>query len=194
MRIKTPTGATPLDSETLQLLIPNLTTQTELNEFEAQNIAEAMLWAANSQSLKKNLISATGIIRLHKKMFDETWQWAGKFRWKQTNIGVSPETIQNELGALLGNVQYWLDNKTYPLEEIAVRFHHKLVWIHPFANGNGRCSRLAADLLLQYNRGQKLNWGSQDLAKESEIRNRYLKALRLADQNDYTPLMKFAKG
>lgn len=194
MRIKTPTGATPLDSETLQLLIPNLTTQTELNEFEAQNIADAMLWAANSQSLKKNLISATGIVRLHKKMFDETWQWAGKFRWKQTNIGVSPETIQNELGALLGNVQYWLDNKTYPLEEIAVRFHHKLVWIHPFANGNGRCSRLAADLLLQYNRGQKLNWGSQDLAKESEIRNRYLKALRLADQNDYTPLMKFAKG
>ncbi len=195
MKIKGPAGATPLDKETLQMLIPNLTTQDELNEFEEQNIASGMLWASTSRDLKKNLLSATGVILLHKKMFDETWEWAGKFRWKPTNIGVEPENIQNDLGALLGNVKYQLEHKTYPIEEIAVRFHHKLVWIHPFPNGNGRFSRLAADLLLQFIGGKKLTWGSKDLAKESDVRDKYLKALRVADQkNDYGQLMKFAKS
>ena len=195
MKIKVPKGATPLDDEILQMLIPNLTTQGELNEFEEQNIASAVLWASKSRILKKSLRSATGIKLLHEKMFNETWEWAGEFRWKTTNIGVEPSKIQNDLGILLGDVKYWIEKDTYPFDEIAIRFHHRLVWIHPFPNGNGRASRLAADLLLNYNGREKFSWGSQNLVKESKTRDKYLKALRTADkQSDYVPLLEFAKS
>lgn len=194
MKIEVPSGATPLDSDALQMLIPNLTTQRELNEFEAQNISDAVVWAQKSRKLKKEILSASGLMSLHRKMFDQTWTWAGKFRWRQTNIGVAPDKIQNELGALLGNVQHWIENKTYTIEISSIRFHHKLVWIHPFPNGNGRFSRLAADLLVEFNEGRKLSWGSKDLTKESENRNQYLNALRAADQNNYELLIAFAAG
>lgn len=195
MKIKNPQGATPLDDEVLKELIPNLTTQDELNEFEAANILKAELWAKTNRSIRKNLISASGILSLHKKMFDETWKWAGRTRWRQTNIGVAPEEIQNAMGALIGDVNYWIENKTYSLEETAVRFHHKLVWIHPFPNGNGRLSRLAADLILEYNEMPRFKWGGGSLAKDGENRQSYLKALRDADQLDeYKSLLKFAKS
>ncbi len=195
MKVKNPTGATPLDPEILEQLIPNLTTQDELNEFEAQNIGAAIIWARASSDLRKNLLTATGLIKLHRKMFDQTWEWAGKWRWLETNIGVAPKNIQNELGALLGDVQYWLEHKTYSTEEAAVRFHHKLVWTHPFPNGNGRFSRLAADLLIEFNGGKKLSWGSRDLVGETKTRDEYLRSLRIADRsNDYEALLKFARS
>lgn len=188
-------GATPLDEETLRGLIPNLTTQGELNEFEAKNIADAISWTSSSRKLKKDLLSVSGLILLHKKMFDQTWTWAGQFRTRETNIGVNPHRIQTDLGILLGNVQFWLDNKTYPIDEIAIRFHHRLVWIHPFPNGNGRFSRLATDLLLEFNHQEKFKWGQQDLAYANQDRELYLKALRLADRSDdYEELLKFAKS
>ena len=95
----------------------------------------------------------------------------------------------------LGNVQYWLENETYSLDELAIRFHHKLVWIHPFPNGNGRWSRLATDLLLEFNGGNKFSWGSDDLSHENDDRSRYIKALRVADEHkDFNDLLRFARG
>jgi Fic-DOC domain mobile mystery protein B len=188
-------GATPLDEETLRGLIPNLTTQGELNEFEAKNIADAIRWASSSRKLKKDLLSVSGLILLHKKMFEQTWTWSGQFRTRETNIGVTPHRIQTDLGILLGNVQFWFENKTYQVDEIAIRFHHRLVWIHPFPNGNGRFSRLATDLLLEFNQQKKFKWGQQDLAQATQDRELYLKALRRADRtDDYYELLKFAKS
>lgn len=195
MKIKTPLGATPLEDEILRQLIPNLTTQDELNEFEAENIIEAELWAKTSRSLRKNLISATGLVSLHKKMFGKTWDWAGKLRWRQTSIGVAPEEIQNALGVLLGDVEYWLENKTYNLEEIAIRFHHKLVWIHPFPNGNGRFARLAANLMLEYSGQPRFSWGQTNLSKTSEVRKHYINALKKADKFEkFNEILLFAKS
>jgi Fic-DOC domain mobile mystery protein B len=195
VKIVTPPGATEINPDVLQGLIPNLTTQAELNEYEAKNIADAMIWASTSRSLKKDLLSATGLFALHKKMFDQTWKWAGKVRSEQTNIGVAPEKIQNELGVLIGNVKYWIENETYKFDEIGVRFHHKLVWIHPFPNGNGRFSRLAADLLMEFNGHERFNWGSVDLVANEVERQKYFSALRLADTKmEYGPLLKFAKS
>lgn len=195
MKVRNPPGATPLDDEALKGLIPNLTTQAELNEFEEQNIARALLWAQSSRSLKKNFISATGLILLHKKMFEETWEWAGEFRKRQTNIGVAPEKIQQELGILLGNVEYWLKNKTYPIEEIAIRFKHKLVWIHPFVNGNGRHSRLVADLFLELNGEKPFTWGRDSLIEKSPSRKTYIQALQVADKSEkYEKLINFARS
>lgn len=195
MKIKTVPGATPLDVETLQGLIPNLTTQGELNEFEAKNIADAVKWSFRSRILKTDLLSVSGLILLHKKMFDQTWKWAGEFRKRDTNIGVDPKKIQTDLGILLGDVQFWFERKTYDVEEIAIRFHHRLVWIHPFPNGNGRFARLASDLLLEFNGAKKFEWGSEELSGNSANRDRYLRALRRADKEDhYDDLLKFAKG
>lgn len=195
MQIKNPPGATPLDEEIMRQLVPNLTTQGELNEFEAQNIALAELWVRSSRTLKKNFLSATGLYSLHKKMFAQTWKWAGRTRWKQTNIGVPPQEIQNALGRILGDIKFWLEHKTYSIEEIAIRFHHKLVLIHPFPNGNGRFARLATDLLLEYNGAKRFTWGAVDLANNEEQRNIYLAALRKADRDEgYDDLLMFARS
>ncbi|MNY38711.1 Fic/DOC family protein [compost metagenome] len=128
-------------------------------------------------------------------MFEETWQWAGQFRQRETNIGVSPERIQNELGQLLGDVNYWLQNNTFFLEEIGARFHHRLVWIHPFPNGNGRFSRLAADLLIEQQGGHPFSWGKENLAQMGDKRNQYILALKKADRDqDYSLLLQFMKS
>jgi Fic-DOC domain mobile mystery protein B len=195
VKILSPPGATPLDDETLQGLIPGLTTQGELDEFEAAGIARAWLWAFQSRTLKRDLLSASGLCLLHKKMFDETWNWAGQFRRKETNIGVSPADIQNQLAILLGDVRYWLEHQTYSIEEIAARFHHRLVWIHPFPNGNGRFSRLAADLLMKQNQDSVFSWGQEQLGRMGEKRAAYIRALKLADQQgQFAPLIRFMKS
>ncbi len=195
MKFKNPPGSTPLAEEDLRGLLPNLTTQGELNEFEEQNIADALLWAKRSRSLRRDLLSVSGFKLLHKRMFDQTWRWAGEIRERETNIGSPPGRIQMDLGILLGDVQYWLENKTFPMDQIAVRLKHRLVAIHPFVNGNGRHSRLVADLLMEYNDLNPFTWGRQSLLMESPHRESYITALRIADKGDkYELLLKFAKS
>jgi Fic-DOC domain mobile mystery protein B len=195
MKIKEVLGATPLDEETLQGLIPGLTTHGELDEFEQANITRALMWAEQSRRLKKDLLSVSGLILLHKKMFEDVWKWAGEFRTRQTNIGVSPKVIQNDLAILLGDMKYWIENKTYSLEEIAIRFHHRLVWIHPFPNGNGRFARLATDLFLRHHGLPSFTWGRHNLGSVGELRSKYIKALQVADREDsYELLLSFSKG
>lgn len=119
------------------------------------------------------------------------WTWAGTFRTTERNIGVAPHLIAIKLKNLFEDVRYWIDNATYPVEEIPVRFHHKLVFIHPFPNGNGRISRLMADLLSRQIRGTPLYWGPSDLVEISATRSRYIEALRKADTGDYSALIAF---
>lgn len=189
-------GATPLDDEVLRGLIPGITTQGELDEFEAANVVKARLWAQSSRSLKKDLLSISGLKKLHKKMFEDTWEWAGSFRLKETNIGVSPANIQSDLAILLGDVVFWLENQTYSREEIALRFHHRLVLIHPFPNGNGRFSRFATDLFLDQQGVARFSWGKSYLEENPQrARNTYILALKKADREEsYSDLMTFAKA
>ena len=95
---------------------------------------------------------------------------------------------------LFDDVQFWIQNKTYSNREIAVRLHHKLVQIHPFPNGNGRVSRLMADLVLEKLEGTKLYWGNTNLVNVSEIRSSYIAALRKADAGDYADLIEFTRS
>ena len=108
MDFKAAKGATPIDDEQKKGLIPNLTTQAELNEFEATNILKATLWAKASRKMKTELLEFSGVFLLHKKMFEDTWEWAGGRRLKDTNIGIDPNGIQENLNILLGDVKYWL--------------------------------------------------------------------------------------
>lgn len=194
MEIKYPEGATPLDPDSARGLIPRLTIQSELNEFEQTNIQLAVEWATKSRKLKRELVSIEGIKLLHQKMFDLTWKWAGRFRQHETNLGVSWQQIPEQLKNLCDDVRCWEKEGTYQPNESAVRFHHRLVSIHPFPNGNGRLGRLASDLYLEYRKLPSLSWGtSVDLAGNSADRKEYLAALRDADKGKYERLIHFAQ-
>lgn len=192
--LDTPEGATPLTQDDLNGLLPYLTTREELDSFEQLNITEAVQWAFRSRTLKKDLLEPHNLQLLHQKMFKNTWKWAGTFRKTQTNIGVESPLIAVELKKLCHDVKWWLEHTTYPLVEIAVRLHHRLVWVHPFPNGNGRHARLSADLLLHFHGGQKLTWGGKHLIRESDLRREYLASLREADNRSYERLIRFAQS
>lgn len=196
MKTKNLPGQTPIDQEDLLGLIPDLKTQGELNLAEAQNIQKALLWAARSRKLKSQILTASGLKLLHKKMFEDVWDWAGEFRVKNVTPGVPKEKIQNELGALLGDMTYWIENESFPMEEIAIRFHHRLVFIHPFPNGNGRFSRLAADLRLEFSGEEKFTWSLDSKDSEKKWREKYIEMLRKADRDpkDVAGLLKFARS
>ena len=185
-------AATPLTSEEKLGLMPSyITLRRELNEAEQINVTRAEQWAF---SRKRDVLDEAYLRRLHKQMFRDVWTWAGEFRTSERNIGVEPWRIVTELRELLENVRYWIDHQTYPIDEIAARFHHKLVWIHCFANGNGRHGRLAADRLL-VNLGQpRFSWGRQSLVNAGETRRNYVAALRAADNHDIQPLLGFVRS
>lgn len=192
--VNVPNGATPLDpDETNGLLLTHITTREELNYWEQQNISEAEEWAFGRR--QRDLLSQGFICRLHKRMFVEVWEWAGSFRTSQKNIGIDPWQIATELGQLLGDVQAWIEFSTYPPDEIAVRFHHRLVQIHPFPNGNGRRhARLMTDLLLvQLLNQPQFTWGKLNLVNPGETRDRYIAALKAADQFDFTLILQFVR-
>ena len=188
-------GQTPLDEEEKEgLLIPTITTRGELDEFEQLGVEKANEWLLGRKLNQDRILSEEFVKDLHKRMFSDIWNWAGEFRRSEKNIGVDPVTIPIELRNLLNDCKYWIDNKVFDEDETAVRLSHRMVWIHPFANGNGRHSRLMADVLVNKGFGKPyFTWGSVNLTKEGEARDKYLTALRLADQQDYKPLIEFAR-
>jgi Fic-DOC domain mobile mystery protein B len=193
MEINSPPGATLIEPDDLNDLIPRLTIKEELNEFEHRNIFKAIIAARKSRKLKRDLLNIDSLTWLHSQMFKDTWQWAGEFRTRQTNIGVEPHQIQDQLAILCADAKYWIENSTYELPVCAVRIHHRLAKIHPFYNGNGRHARLVADLMMFYNGQPEFNWGGRrSLDLEGEIRQRYLAALGKADAGNYNELIQFA--
>jgi Fic-DOC domain mobile mystery protein B len=191
---RNPDSNTSLTPEEEADLIPSLATLEELNEWERDNILEARRWAlANRQLTRLNPISEGYIRELHRRMFDQTWKWAGTYRKTEKNLGVLTHQIRQRLGQLLGNAEYWLANKTYDVDECAVRFHYELVVIHPFPNGNGRHARLIADVIAARNDRPVLTWGSKDIPPAGAARDAYKKALRQADEGNMTPLLEFAR-
>jgi len=194
MDITYPAGATPLaPDETEGLLLLHITTREQLNHWEQLNIGQAEEWAFSRSH--KDLLSQHFICRLHKKMFGSVWAWAGQFRKSMKNIGVQPWQIAEEVNQLCQDTSAWIESATYLPDEICVRFHHKLVWIHPFVSGNGRQARLMADLLAkQVFNNEPFTWGRKDLGGPGKSRSVYIKALKAADEHDFSLLLKFARS
>jgi Fic-DOC domain mobile mystery protein B len=186
---------TPLSPEEQAHLIPNLATKEELNEFERANILVAYDWALGLRNLRRQDPLTEPYLRdLHRRMFDQTWKWAGLYRTTEKNLGIAQYQIREALGALLGDARYWLEHQTFPPDEISIRFHHRLVSIHPFANGNGRHARLMADVLARMQDRPVFAWGGADIVQPGDFRRRYIDALQAADKNDIKPLLAFARS
>lgn len=189
-------GQTPLSEDEQEgLKIFSITTREELDEFEQLNIEKAIQWTFGKKLKAEQLFSEKFIKDLHKRMYGDVWKWAGTFRTSEKNIGIKSYLIGVELKQLLDDAIYWTQNKTYNSQETAIRFKHRLVSIHCFANGNGRHSRLMADLIMEKLYNEKFfSWGSTNLVKATETRTAYIKAVRKADQQDLLPLIAFAKS
>lgn len=187
--------ATPLTAQEGAQLVPSfITTRDELNRAEQQAIADAARTVLRRPPSLDRLLDATYLLRLHQQMFKPVWKWAGKVRTTERNIGVEPYRIRTDLQQLLDDARAWVQYVSYPPDEIAVRFHHRLVAIHCFANGNGRHARLAADLLAIALGQDSFTWGAGDLAPVGEVRSAYIAALKQADRHDYAALLSIARS
>lgn len=185
-------SSTPLSAEEREGLIPSyITLRGELNEAEQANILEADTWAF---SRKRDVLDQRFLNTLHQRMYGNVWRWAGAYRKTQKNIGIEYYRIPTELRALLDDCRYWLEHDTYPRDDIAARFHHRLVSIHCYPNGNGRHARLATDLLLRSLERDRFSWGSANLIDSGATRATYVAALRAADNHDYGPLFAFVRS
>lgn len=190
-------GQTPLSEEEEEHLVPTILTREDLDRFEQENILEARRWAMRKSVLasKQNIFTEKFILNLHKRMFGRVWKWAGQYRKSNKSIGVDYLHIQTELRKLLDDVAYWSEHNTYDVAELAVVFHHRLVKVHLFPNGNGRHARLFADVIVAKYGGEKLTWGGgADLAAPEDVRKHYIAALREADSGIYDSLISFAKS
>ncbi|WP_395629092.1 mobile mystery protein B [Sphingorhabdus sp.] len=183
---------TPLDAEEMQQLIPSyITLRRELNEAEQVNIAHASKWLSSRRS---DPLDEVFLRELHRRMFGQVWRWAGHYRKTARNIAVDANRVRMDTAQALDDARFWVANATYAPDEIAVRFSHRLVAIHPFPNGNGRLSRMAGDLLaVQLGRPQ-FSWGSHSLTDANVTRAAYIAALRAADAHDLGPLILFARS
>jgi Fic-DOC domain mobile mystery protein B len=191
-----PEHATPIAPEEREGLKQHwVTTRNDLNTAEQDNILRGMNWAKRKRATTPfALLNEDFILHLHKKMFGDVWQWAGAYRNSERNSGIEALKIPIALNQLFGDIRYWIEHNVFDPDETAVRFHHRLVSIHPFPNGNGRHSRLLADLLIEKLGGRVFTWGGGTLQEVTLLRANYITALRAADAHDIAPLLVFARS
>ena len=188
-----PTGATDLTPDELQgLKVPGITTHGELNEIEAVNIEQGLIWLERRPATFELLTGEAGK-EVHRRLFGDVWNWAGQYRLTDKNIGVQVWQISTEIQYAMDDTKMWVEREIYPHPELLARFHHRIVKIHPFPNGNGRWSRIMTDELLRRVDGERyLDWSSAgSLQSDNAHRSKYIDALRAADQFDFDPIMHF---
>jgi Fic-DOC domain mobile mystery protein B len=174
------------------LLPSHLVNRSQLNEWEQQNIEAALLWL--SRQRRPRPLEESWLRRLHREMFGQSWRWAGQYRSSDKSIGADWRQIRMQVPALLADIAYQVEHRVEPVDLIAIRFHHRLVSIHPFPNGNGRHARLIADVLIEQLCRPRFSWGgSSSLVNASALRQQYISALQRADRGDLTALLAFAR-
>jgi Fic-DOC domain mobile mystery protein B len=181
-------GATHLDPEDLAGLIPTtVRSRTELDAWEQVGILEARRWLLGTRRRPVTTIVSERFLReLHRRMFGATWRWAGSFRTHDTNLGVPWEQLPAAFRNAVADARTWIAQSTYPDREFATRFHHRLVQIHPFPNGNGRWARLAIDGWAYASHHALPSWGGVPIDRAA-----YIAAMHQADAGDLKPLQAF---
>ena len=189
-------GQTPLDEDEKEgLLIESISSRGELDEFEQLNIEKAIEWSISSKFVEKIILTEGFVKTLHKQMFSEVWSWAGQFRKSNKNIGVDWTIIGIELKKLLDDAEFWIKNSSYNPDEIAIRFKHRLVKIHCFPNGNGRHSRMMADIIIEsIFEKDVFDWRYSSMVQADATREEYISAIKKADGGNIEPLLDFARN
>jgi Fic-DOC domain mobile mystery protein B len=186
-------AATPLDPDEAADLIPaHLATVAQLNEWESTNILLAEAWAFDRRHT--DVTTEDFVKALHRRMFDQTWRWAGRYRTTEKNLGSPPHLVPTEVREACANAAYWRTNRVFTPTELAVRFHHRIVAVHPFPNGNGRHARLLADVTLFSMDEDRLTWGRTNLQEPGSARSEYIGALRAADSGDFKRLLRLSRS
>lgn len=190
-----PDDATPLDPALRgDLLQTWITTRADLNEAEEENILDGADWARRRRGGAQALLNEDFSKSLHEQMFGDVWKWAGSYRQNELNIGIAPHLVPAEMPVMFDNARFWVENNTFPPDDIAVRLHHRLTQIHGFPNGNGRHARMMADLLIEKLGGKPFSWGSGSIHDTGTLRTTYINALKAADNHDFAPLLAFARA
>lgn len=190
-----PDDATPLDPALRgDLLQTWITTRADLNEAEEENILDGADWARRRRGGAEALLNEDFSKSLHEQMFGDVWKWAGSYRQNELNIGIAPHLVPAEMPVMFDNARFWVENNTFPPDDIAVRLHHRLTQIHGFPNGNGRHARMMADLLIEKLGGKPFSWGSGSIHDTGTLRMTYINALKAADNHDFAPLLAFARA
>lgn len=189
-------GQTPVDEDEKQgLRIPSIITREELDEFEQLNIEKAVEWTMRRKFNQDLILTEQFVKELHFRMYEDVWKWAGKFRTTNKNIGNDWKYISVSLKQLLDDCKFWIKHQTYSEDEIAVRFSHRIVSIHCFPNGNGRHSRLIADVIISHIFNIPVfSWGRSNLVRHDDTRKIYIDAIHMADNGNILPLVKFARS
>lgn len=187
-------GQTPInEEEKAGLKIKSISLQRELDEVELVNIAKASKWLRKKKLTAEVVFSENFLKQLHKRMFSDIWRWAGVFRQSEKNIGVKWIMISREVKVLCDDALFWVENETFPPAEIALRFKHRLVSIHCFPNGNGRHSRIMADIVMEKIFDLPVfSWRAAGMVSATEERQQYIQALRAADRGEMGSLIDFA--
>lgn len=188
-------SATPLNPDESAGLIPrHITTQSQLNEWEQNNILDVEKWVIGKNFHLNQIAARDFICHLHRRIFGRTWKWAGEFRQSNKNIGVDWLTISVQLKNLCDDLVFQVEKNVFDMDDAAMRFHHRLVLIHPFSNGNGRHARLMTDIFLLSQNKERFVWGDhQSMTSPTIIRKNYINALRAADRGDFQLLKMFLK-
>jgi Fic-DOC domain mobile mystery protein B len=193
-----PAGATPLEQEDLECLIPDfVATRADLNQVEFENIVKALPWARRQARAlgPERLLDYGFVLQLHRRMFDDVWTWAGTQRRRATNIGAEPYLIATQSQLLLDHAKFWHAEGVFGPDALAARIHCRLVSVHPFPNGNGRCTRMMADLYLASIGAEPFTWGGASLDLDGSGRATYIAALiKAVDTEEYDDLIRFARG
>ena len=193
-----PSEATPIAPEDLEGLIPDfVSTRADLNLVEFENITKALLWALRQARAlgPAGVLDYGFMMALHRRMFGDVWTWAGTPRRRETNIGVAPYLIPAQSQLRLDDAKFWHVEGVFEPDDLAARIHCRLVSVHPFVNGNGRCTRLMADLYLTSIDAKQLTWGGTGLDEDGSGRERYIAALvKAANTDDYIDLVQFARS
>lgn len=189
-------GQTPLTPAELdELKVESISTRGELDELEQQNIEKAHEWLLVKDFSLDRILSEKFIFELHRRMLGDVWSWAGQTRKSNKNIGVDWTEIRTSLRPLIDDTKYWIEHHTYSDDEIAIRFKFRIVSIHCFPNGNGRHSRLMADVIIEkIFHKLPFTWGGGNITQQGQTRSNYLAALKVAEQTNINDLIAFARS
>jgi Fic-DOC domain mobile mystery protein B len=183
-------GQTPLPYEMQKgLKIKTIQNMGELDEHEEANIAKGLSWLARQKSDPKTY---DFWIKLHKKLFEDVWTWAGKIRQHelQNPDFLLPQDIWTGLKHLQEDLKAWIELNSYPPKEIAARFHVGIETVHPFVNGNGRFGRILTDQICKFQSFDVPTWGKSLASQPKERRKAYIDSLTYARRKrDFTQII-----